>query len=87
LLSGKGSNWRATTVEGGRKLSRHRLQGSAARTCQERHGRWLPQQVPKADPQRILSIGDTGCRIKGKKAQTCSDAVKWPFPLMAEVAA
>lgn len=47
----------------------------------------FPLQVPKADPQRILLIGDTGCRIKGKKAQACNDPVKWPFRLMAEVAA
>lgn len=47
----------------------------------------VPLVLPKAEPQKILVIGDTGCRIKGKKAQACNDPVKWPFRLMAEVAA
>jgi hypothetical protein len=47
----------------------------------------VPLALPKAEPQRILVIGDTGCRIKGKKAQACNDPVKWPFRLVAEMAA
>ena len=47
----------------------------------------VPLVLPKAEANRILVIGDTGCRIKGKKAQACNDPVKWPFRLMAEVAA
>ncbi|MFA5952935.1 MAG: metallophosphoesterase [Hyphomicrobium sp.] len=47
----------------------------------------VPLALPKADPQRIVVIGDTGCRIKGKKAQACNDPVQWPFRLVAEMAA
>jgi hypothetical protein len=47
----------------------------------------VPLVLPKAEPQKILVIGDTGCRMKGKKAQACNDPVKWPFRLIAEVAA
>lgn len=47
----------------------------------------VPLALPKAEPKRILVIGDTGCRMKGKKAQACNDPVKWPFRLIAEVAA
>ena len=42
-------------------------------------------QMPVADPQRILVIGDTGCRLKeGDPIQDCNDPAAWPF---AEVAA
>lgn len=37
-----------------------------------------------AEPKRILVIGDTGCRIEGKKLQNCNDAHDWPFPQIAE---
>jgi len=48
--------------------------------------RWvLP--VPKLNPQRILVLGDTGCRIKGATLQACNDPVKWPFPQLAAAAA
>jgi hypothetical protein len=44
--------------------------------------RWpLPQIHP--DPQRILVIGDTGCRLKGSLVQPCNDAQQWPFPDIA----
>jgi predicted phosphodiesterase len=43
--------------------------------------------VPVANPQRILVVGDTGCRIKGATAQACNDADKWPFPAVAKTAA
>ncbi|MEY4964634.1 MAG: hypothetical protein RL274_217 [Pseudomonadota bacterium] len=43
--------------------------------------------VPVADPQRILVLGDTGCRIKGAALQACNDPVKWPFPALAASAA
>jgi hypothetical protein len=45
--------------------------------------------VPHAisDPQRILVIGDTGCRLKGSLVQPCNDPVQWPFPAIAQEAA
>ena len=43
--------------------------------------------LPIADPQRIVVLGDTGCRIKGAAVQNCADPEKWPFPLIAAGAA
>jgi hypothetical protein len=43
--------------------------------------------VPVANPQRILVVGDTGCRIKGATLQACNDPAKWPFPQVAASAA
>ena len=43
--------------------------------------------LPVAMPQKILVIGDTGCRIKGGTVQDCNDPSKWPFPHVASVAA
>jgi hypothetical protein len=43
--------------------------------------------LPVAAPQRILVLGDTGCRIKGSALQACNDPVKWPFPQLAAAAA
>ena len=48
-------------------------------------GQALP--LPKADPERILVIGDTGCRIKDKTVQACNDPKQWPFAPLAVVAA
>jgi len=48
-------------------------------------GRDLP--LPVAVPQKILIVGDTGCRIKGGTVQDCNDPSKWPFPHVAAVAA
>ena len=47
--------------------------------------RFLP--LPVASPQRILVLGDTGCRIKGAALQACNDPDKWPFPALARAAA
>ncbi len=47
----------------------------------------IPLALPSSDPQRILVIGDTGCRIKGKDLQACNDPEQWPFPQMAAEAA
>ena len=47
----------------------------------------IPLALPAPDPQRILVLGDTGCRIKGKALQDCSDPEKWPFPQIAAEAA
>jgi hypothetical protein len=43
--------------------------------------------LPISSPQRILVLGDTGCRIKGAALQACNDPAKWPFPQLAEAAA
>ena len=43
--------------------------------------------LPKATPERILVIGDTGCRIKDKTVQACNDPKQWPFAPLAQVAA
>jgi hypothetical protein len=38
-------------------------------------------------PQRIVVLGDTGCRIKPPALQDCNDIAKWPFPELAASAA
>ena len=45
--------------------------------------------VPKTDPQRIVVIGDTGCRLKRSDAtfQACNDRDAWPFEDLAVAAA
>ena len=40
--------------------------------------------LPTLTPTRILIIGDTGCRLKGKRVQACNDPVAWPFRAGAE---
>lgn len=45
------------------------------------------QPIPKSNPQRILVLGDTGCRLKGAAIQACNDPAAWPFPQLAEAAA
>ncbi len=47
----------------------------------------VPLPLPVENPKRILVIGDTGCRIKGKVAQGCNDISEWPFRLGAAVSA
>ena len=36
---------------------------------------------------RVVVIGDTGCRIKGRALQNCNDTNQWPFPVIAKDAA
>ena len=50
-------------------------------------GRMLP--LPKANPQRIVVIGDTGCRIKTADGvfQACNESAQWPFAAVAGAAA
>jgi len=48
-------------------------------------GRKLPLRV--AEPKRIVVIGDTGCRLKGKEFQDCNDAQAFPFARVAASAA
>jgi hypothetical protein len=43
--------------------------------------------LPKSDPARVIAIGDTGCRIKGKQIQACNDPALWPFRQVAAGAA
>ncbi len=46
--------------------------------------------LPKANPQRIVVIGDTGCRMTASHTQNCNNAEgagpPWPFQKVAEVA-
>ncbi|HEY3776927.1 MAG TPA: metallophosphoesterase [Rhizomicrobium sp.] len=41
--------------------------------------------LPVSTPQRIVVLGDTGCRVEGLIAQACNDPAKWPFPHIAAV--
>ncbi|MBN9546599.1 MAG: metallophosphoesterase [Alphaproteobacteria bacterium] len=49
------------------------------------NGKAVPLPVPM--PNRILVVGDTGCRIKGGALQACNDPAAWPFPMLAAAAA
>jgi hypothetical protein len=40
-------------------------------------------KLPIANPQRILVIGDTGCRMSGSAQQNCHDPVGFPFAALA----
>ncbi len=50
-------------------------------------GRTLP--LPKPNPERIVVLGDTGCRIKtaDRAFQACNDSGEWPFAAVAGAAA
>jgi hypothetical protein len=48
-------------------------------------GQALP--LPAAAPERIVVLGDTGCRVQGNTIQACSDPVAWPFARVASQAA
>ncbi len=49
-------------------------------------GKAMP--MPNPDPQRIVVIGDTGCRLKSPDDfQACNDPVQWPFASIATSAA
>jgi hypothetical protein len=48
-------------------------------------GRRLP--LPDPHPQRIVIIGDTGCRITARGAQACNNPAAWPFAAIAKRAA
>lgn len=50
-------------------------------------GRALP--LPKAEPRRIVVIGDTGCRLQksSNSYQACNDIVQYPFATIAAQAA
>ncbi len=38
-------------------------------------------------PQRIVVLGDTGCRLKETAIQDCSNSAAWPFAALAQAAA
>ena len=50
-------------------------------------GRTLP--LPKAEPRRIVVIGDTGCRLQksSNSYQACNDIAQYPFATIAAQAA
>lgn len=50
-------------------------------------GRSLP--VPKPQPERIVVIGDSGCRMKkaDDAFQACNDGTAWPFKAISDTAA
>jgi hypothetical protein len=44
----------------------------------------LPLPLPKTNPQRLVVVGDTGCRLDAKEAfQACNNAQAWPFERIA----
>jgi hypothetical protein len=49
------------------------------------NGRPLPLPPPRID--KILLIGDTGCRVIGLVQQNCNSLPAWPFRLVADLAA
>ncbi|HVZ74402.1 MAG TPA: metallophosphoesterase [Polyangia bacterium] len=49
-------------------------------------GKKLP--LPKANVQRVVVVGDTGCRLSiGNPWQACNDPAQWPFGTISSVAA
>jgi hypothetical protein len=59
----------------------------AAVTILDGLARWRELPLPTAHPQRIVVIGDSGCRIKGGIVQNCQDKDAWPFASVAAAAA
>lgn len=48
-------------------------------------GQTLP--APLRAPQRIVFLGDSGCRIEGVTVQSCNDPRAWPFAQVSRFAA
>jgi hypothetical protein len=46
-----------------------------------------PMSPPPRALNRIVVIGDTGCRMKNEAMQACNDPVAWPFRQIADQAA
>lgn len=46
-----------------------------------------PLRLPKANPERIVVLGDSGCRLKGDFVQSCNDPAEWPLARIAASAA
>lgn len=68
----------------GRQFIVHLASRSRARAIYDTDGA-LPLMRP--DPERILVVGDTGCRIKGTTVQACNDPAQWPFAGLSAAAA
>lgn len=47
----------------------------------------LPAPVLPRQVNRIVVVGDTGCRLKGSAVQDCNDPVAWPWATVARRAA
>jgi len=43
--------------------------------------------LPRPNPRRIVTFGDTGCRINNQRVQDCSDPEHWPLTRVTERAA
>ncbi len=43
--------------------------------------------VPRPRPSRLVILGDSGCRLKGRAFQHCNDPSGWPFARIAALAA
>jgi hypothetical protein len=43
--------------------------------------------LPAPNPARVVVLGDTGCRIKAKRAQNCNNPDVWPFRQISASAA
>ena len=46
-----------------------------------------PVALPPARIDRILLVGDTGCRLSVLESQACNSMTSWPFRLVADIAA
>ena len=79
----------APAVAGGRAEARYDwlLECRARRLRSAASHRAWPFAVLAAHPQRIVVLGDTGCRLKGAALQACNDPAQWPFPQLAAAAA
>ncbi len=44
-------------------------------------------KLPKAKPERVVLVGDSGCRLKGNTVQSCNDPAQWPLAQVAASAA
>jgi hypothetical protein len=47
----------------------------------------LALRAPRARPERLVILGDSGCRLKGAFVQNCRDPAGWPFARIAALAA
>jgi calcineurin-like phosphoesterase family protein len=77
-------------------IATSRGEGDARQLALQRNARsaaWHPRDPEHAlplrrrEPERILVLGDTGCRLKGDTVQACNDPLLWPFPTLAKAAA
>src|SRR5262249_37597941 len=84
--SGADTVWIAADKEAGDSYEAKLHQAArAAALIRYDHTGELPKM--RTDPERILVIGDTGCRLKGSLVQPCNDMQQWPFPALAQQAA